>query len=155
MTDTPTIVQVSGEAKETLDVFGGVIAIHVDGADTANAYSLLQMSAPGDDLPREAFPPAHIHHQEEEAWYILEGTFRFEVGGRTFDVAPGSFVLAPRGTQHTFWATGPQRHRWLTIFSPSGMEGYFREFAHEVHQYQHASREQIQALAQKYQFEFV
>jgi mannose-6-phosphate isomerase-like protein (cupin superfamily) len=71
------------------------------------------------------------------------------------DVQPGSFVLAPRGTVHSFWATGPEPHRWLTIFSPSGMEGYFREFAHEIHQYQHAPMEQFQALARKYHFEFV
>ena len=149
------IVHGPGEAKETLELFGGVIAIAADGADTRSAYSLLQMSAPGDDLPREAFPPAHVHHQEEEGWFILEGTFRFEIDNRTFDVEPGAFVLAPRGTVHTFWAIGPQPHRWLTIFSPSGMEGYFREFAHEIHQYQHASMDQIQALARKYHFEFV
>jgi mannose-6-phosphate isomerase-like protein (cupin superfamily) len=97
-----------GQAKEILDVFGGLIAIQADGADTRNAYALLQMSAPGDSPPREAFPPQHIHHQEEEAWFILEGTFEFQVGGRSFEVGAGSFVLAPRGTAHTFRATGPQ-----------------------------------------------
>lgn len=65
--------------------------------------------------------------REEEAWFILEGTFAFQIGEGTFEVKPGSFVLAPRGTVHSFWATGPQPHRWLTIFSPSGMEGYFRD----------------------------
>lgn len=155
MTANAVVVLGPGEGKENFDVSGGIIAIQADGADTRNAYSLLHMSAPGDNLPREAFPPPHVHHQEEEAWFILEGTFEFQVDGRTFQVGSGSFVLAPRGTVHTFWATGPQPHRWLTIFSPSGMEGYFREFAHSVHLYHNASMEQIQALASKYHFEFI
>jgi mannose-6-phosphate isomerase-like protein (cupin superfamily) len=144
------------EAKEVLDVFGGRIAIEVDGADTRGAYALLQMSAPGDGVPpREAFPPAHVHHQEEEAWFILEGTFTFQIGDRTFEAGAGSFVLVPRGTVHTYWATGPQPHRWLTIFSPAGMEGYFREFAQRLHLYQSAAPDELQALARKYHLEFV
>ena len=47
------------------------------------------------------------------------------------------------------------RARWLTIFSPSGMEGCFREFAHRGHLYQTASMEEIQALARRFKFEFV
>lgn len=64
MTTDTAIVQNPGEAKESLDLFGGVIAIQADGVDTRKAYSLLQMSAPGDDLPRDAFPPPHVHHQD-------------------------------------------------------------------------------------------
>jgi mannose-6-phosphate isomerase-like protein (cupin superfamily) len=154
--ETGIVVLGPGEGKDTLDVFGGEIVIEADGADTRSAYALLQMSAPGEETPpREAFPPAHVHHQEEEGWFILEGTFVFQVGDRTFEAGAGSFVLAPRGTVHTLWATGPQPHRWLTIFSPSGMEGYFREFAHHLHLYQNASMDEIQALARKYHFEFV
>jgi mannose-6-phosphate isomerase-like protein (cupin superfamily) len=89
------------------------------------------------------------------AWFILDGTFAFEVTDRTFEIGAGAFVLAQRGTAHTLWATGPEPHRWLPIFSPSGMEGYFREFAHNLHMYQHASMEEIQSVASKYHFDFV
>jgi mannose-6-phosphate isomerase-like protein (cupin superfamily) len=144
-----------GEGKEILDIFGGLIAIEADGADTGSAYALLQMSATGENTPpREAFPPAHVHHQEEEAWFVLEGALTFQIGDRRFEAGAGSFVLAPRGTVHTFWATGTQPHRWLTIFSPSGMEGYFREFADRAQLYKSASSDEIQALTSKYRFEF-
>ena len=154
--DTAGIVFGPGEGKDVLDVFGGEVIISVDGAETQGAYALLQMHAPGDVTPpREAFPPAHVHPQDEEAWFILEGTFTFQLGERMVEVGAGSFVLAPRETVHAFWPTGPQPHRWLTIFSPSGMEGYFREFAHNLHRYQTASPAEIEALARKYHFEFV
>ena len=114
------------------------------------------MSAPGDGAPpREAFPPAHVHHREEEAWFILEGTFAFQIGDRTFEAGAGSFVLVPRGTVHTYWAIGPQSHHRLTIFSPAGTEGYFREFAQLLRQYQTAPPDELRALAGRYHLEFV
>jgi mannose-6-phosphate isomerase-like protein (cupin superfamily) len=140
-----------GEGKEVLDVFGGLIAIEADGDDTRSAYTLLQMTLPAGFTP----PPPHIHHEEEEAWFVLEGSLTFQIGERTVEAPAGSFVLVPRGTTHTFCNPGPGPAKWLTIFSPSGMEGYFREFAHRGHLYQTASMEEIQALARRFKFEFV
>jgi mannose-6-phosphate isomerase-like protein (cupin superfamily) len=140
------------EAKELLEVFGGQkIAIRADGEDTRGAYALLQMAASGNFAP----PPAHIHHQEEEGWFILEGSLQFQIGERTTLAGPGSFVLAPRGSVHSFSNPSSDPVRWLTIFSPSGMEGYFREMAHRGHIYQAASMDEIQAVARRFNFEFV
>src|SRR6266516_819551 len=44
--------------------------------------------------------PLHVHHDEHEAFYILEGTAEVHCGDEVFHVAPGSFVLLPRGIPH-------------------------------------------------------
>ena len=47
-------------------------------------------------------PPLHLHTDEDEAFYLLEGTMRFRCGEEEFDAGPGDFVFVPRGTPHAF-----------------------------------------------------
>src|SRR3712207_6769074 len=47
-------------------------------------------------------PPLHIHHREDEAWYVLDGAMTFYVGDDVLEASTGSFVFAPRGIPHTF-----------------------------------------------------
>ncbi len=46
--------------------------------------------------------PLHVHHGDDEAWYVLEGVLRFRIGDETFEAGPGGAVLAPKGTPHAF-----------------------------------------------------
>ncbi|MFZ1023354.1 MAG: cupin domain-containing protein [Thermoplasmata archaeon] len=62
--------------------------------------------------------PLHLHRIEDEAWYVLEGTLRFQFGAREFEAGPGSGVLLPHGTPHTFWNPGPGPARYLLIVGP-------------------------------------
>jgi mannose-6-phosphate isomerase-like protein (cupin superfamily) len=62
--------------------------------------------------------PLHRHRTEDEAWYVLEGVLRFQFGSREFVATPGSGVLLPRGTAHTFWNPGPESARYLIIVGP-------------------------------------
>ncbi|HUZ00378.1 MAG TPA: cupin domain-containing protein [Thermomicrobiaceae bacterium] len=55
----------------------------------------------------------HLHHDDEEAWYVLEGTLRFRTGEREFDAPAGSAVLGPRGVAHTFWNPSREPARYL------------------------------------------
>jgi mannose-6-phosphate isomerase-like protein (cupin superfamily) len=73
-------------------------------------------------------PPLHVHHREDEAFYVLAGRMTFHLGGRDVDVGPGSFVLAPRGVPHTFTVEGDEA-RILQILGPNGTEAAFRELA--------------------------
>ena len=152
MAPQDTIVTLGPDAgKEIIPSSGRGILLRADGDDTAGAYTVLEMAVPG----ATPGPPAHVRRESEEAWFVLEGMLTFQLGDQTFEASAGSFVLAPRGTVHSFRNVGPQPARWLTIFSPPGMEGYFRERAHQGLAYRTASREEIQALARKYKFEFV
>jgi quercetin dioxygenase-like cupin family protein len=68
----------------------------------------------------------HIHDAEDEAFYILDGEYRFTVADQEFLATAGSLVFIPRGTWHGF-TIGQSDARCLSIFSPGGYEEVFRE----------------------------
>jgi len=72
-------------------------------------------------------PPPHIHHREEETFYVLEGEMTFSVGHQTIKATPGTMVIVPRHTVHSFVIESEQI-RMLTLLTPAGMEGWFKEF---------------------------
>lgn len=115
-----SVVLGPGEGK-TIRVPGHPITYKAVSADTGGAYSLLEATITGDG------PPQHIHQAEEEAFYVLEGQVNILVGERTIQGTPGSFVLIPRGTVHTFFKAGTEPAKLLVIFSPPGFEQFFVE----------------------------
>jgi mannose-6-phosphate isomerase-like protein (cupin superfamily) len=62
--------------------------------------------------------PLHVHHGDDEAWYILDGTLGFRLGDREFEASAGSAVLARKGTSHTYWNAGPTEARYLLVMAP-------------------------------------
>jgi quercetin dioxygenase-like cupin family protein len=73
-------------------------------------------------------PARHLHHDQEEWFYILEGAFKFEVGLERFLLHPGDSLLAPRQVPHVWAFVGEARGRILIAFQPAGkMEAFFRE----------------------------
>ena len=88
--------------------------------DTAGAYSLMECG-----VPPGLWTPPHIHHDAEEAWYVLAGELTFRVGEEQIVAQAGSFALAPRGTVHAAGNTGTSEARYLLLFSPPGMEQFF------------------------------
>ena len=76
-------------------------------------------------------PPPHIHHREEEQFYILEGELTFQVGDLTLKASAGDFVYIPRGTIHAF-KNGPRPAKLLSICSPAGIEQFFKEVGEPV-----------------------
>jgi len=65
-------------------------------ADAAGRFAIVESLA-----FRTTEPPLHIHRNEDEAWYILDGRMTFYVGDTALEAGPGSFVFAPSGTPHT------------------------------------------------------
>jgi mannose-6-phosphate isomerase-like protein (cupin superfamily) len=61
--------------------------------------------------------PLHIHHDDDEAWYVLEGRLRFRLGNDEVDAPAGSAVYAPRGTPHTYWNPGPVPARYILVMT--------------------------------------
>jgi mannose-6-phosphate isomerase-like protein (cupin superfamily) len=90
--------------------------------DTNGAFSLLEVSA-GPDFG----PPTHIHHREDETFYILEGSFEFSLGGRTFTAGAGSLVYLPKGVAHLHHATGGAPAKALVMYVPAGIERFIAE----------------------------
>ena len=73
-------------------------------------------------------PARHLHYDQDEWFYNLEGEFKFEVGAERFHLQPGDSLLAPRQVPHVWAFVGDTRGRILVAFLPAGkMEAFFRE----------------------------
>src|SRR6266446_5474773 len=73
-------------------------------------------------------PARHLHCDQDEWFYVLEGKFQFEVGAERFRLQPGDSLLAPRRVPHVWAFVGEARGRILVAFFPAGkMEAFFRE----------------------------
>jgi quercetin dioxygenase-like cupin family protein len=99
----------------------------VTGAQNNGAYFIMEGI-----IPSGGGPPLHIHHREEESFYLLEGTLEITLGENKINAATGDFVQIPRGTVHRFQNVGSTAARMLLFFSPAGMEKYFEEVLEPV-----------------------
>jgi uncharacterized cupin superfamily protein len=62
--------------------------------------------------------PLHVHHADDEAWYVLEGELGFRLGDEEVIAQAGSAALASRGTAHTYWNAGDEEARYLLVMTP-------------------------------------
>jgi mannose-6-phosphate isomerase-like protein (cupin superfamily) len=90
--------------------------------DTKGAFTVAELTAGA-----ELGPPPHIHHHNDESFFILEGTFDFSLAGKPFSARAGDFVFLPRGVVHTHRAGGGRSARALVIQAPSGVEQFIAE----------------------------
>jgi quercetin dioxygenase-like cupin family protein len=103
---------------------GGPLTFKARGEQTNGGLTAFEnLVAPGDG------PPLHVHAKEDEAWYVLEGRFRFQLDEEIAGAPAGAFVFVPRGTRHCFQNIGDEPARILVLFTPSGMERFFDRFA--------------------------
>ncbi len=94
------------------------MTVKATAATTGGAFALLESW-----IPPGFSPPMHIHHREDEAFYVLEGELTMRCGERTFRAAAGAFVFLPRDVPHTFVVEGDVPARMRTLLSPGGGEG--------------------------------
>lgn len=81
------------------------------------------------EVPPLVDTPLHVHENEDELFYVLEGSHVFQVGDEEFRADPGGLVFAPRGVPHAQRRVVPAKGRLLVLTSPGGLEGFFRELA--------------------------
>jgi mannose-6-phosphate isomerase-like protein (cupin superfamily) len=93
-------------------------------------------------------PPTHIHHTEDEFFYVLSGEFKVKLGDRIVSAPAGSVMFVPRNTAHTFQNVGTGPGVLLIGVTPGGFEKSFEER-------QGADGETLRALAKKYNLEVV
>jgi quercetin dioxygenase-like cupin family protein len=94
----------------------------VVGEDANGAFALEELTA-----YTQFAPPPHIHHREDETYYILEGEFEFLADGRAFTASPGSVVYMPRGRLHMHKNAGDTPARALVLVTPAGTERLVEE----------------------------
>ena len=72
--------------------------------------------------PGRGGPPSHVHEDEDDAFFILEGELTFVVSGEELRAPAGTFVLVPPGTEHTFANGGTAPVRMLNLHAPAGFD---------------------------------
>ena len=78
----------------------------------------------------EWIAPLHVHHADDEAWYVLEGVLRFRLGDETFEAGPGAAVSACKGTPHAYGNARPGHPaRYLLV-----MTAKIRALVQELHE---------------------
>lgn len=93
--------------------------------ETDGAWSLFESL-----VPAGFGVPLHLHHGQEEWFWILQGEFEFEVGGALNRLGPGMSQFAPRRVPHRWRKTREADGRMLILVQPSaGMEDFFDRFA--------------------------
>ena len=104
----------------------GQLTFKARGVETGGALTLFEtVVAPGEG------PPLHIHVDDDEFIYVLEGQLRFRLGDAVQEAPAGSFVFIPKGLAHTWQNAGDSSARFLVGFAPAapGMERFFERTA--------------------------
>ena len=106
---------------EAFWLLGMLQTIKISREDTGGAYGLVEVV-----VPEGLGSPWHVHPEEDEWFYVLEGAITFWVGDARLCLGAGSFAFGPKGVPHTFYAeTGGARA--LVGFAPMQFEGFQRE----------------------------
>jgi quercetin dioxygenase-like cupin family protein len=119
---TPPIAPIAygpGEG-EALWAFGGLATIKSTSATTGGSVMVSEQLA-----PRGVGSPLHVHHREDEWFYVLDGEVTFWVGGEVIVAPAGSFVFGPRDVPHTFLVSSDEA-RFLLVTEPGGFEDFMR-----------------------------
>ena len=96
---------------------GTLVHIRASTAETNGAFTLIEQLAPA------GFgPPLHVHHIEDELFYVLEGAVRFRCGDRDVRVESGGTLFLPKGVPHAFRVEGTEAARLLQFTSPGGFD---------------------------------
>ena len=114
-------VTVAPDGGERLSWMGEPTLLKITGTQTENRYAMAEIITTPDGLV-----PLHVHHREDEAFYVLDGEVTFTIGDDTFDTGPGGFAFGPRDIPHRYTVQTPVA-RMLMVFSPAGFEGFIRE----------------------------
>jgi quercetin dioxygenase-like cupin family protein len=122
MTDFLLVPPGGGEELTVRD--GSTLLFKAIGASTGGSFSLHERQVP----PGGRRPPAHVHPDRTEAFWVLDGEAEFELDGELVTAVAGGFVLVPGGVTHTFGASATGPAHLLVLHAPA-LDDYFRALA--------------------------
>ncbi len=96
--------------------FGSLAVIKATAADTGGQMAIIEITE-----PPGAEAPLHVHHREDEGFWLLEGSATFKVGDATIEAEAGDYLFGPRDIPHGY-TVGDAGCRMLFILTPGGME---------------------------------
>jgi quercetin dioxygenase-like cupin family protein len=103
--------------------FAALAEFRVTAEQTGGALSIIEVTE-----PPNMDGPLHVHYNDDEGFFILDGDATFEVGDTTIHGSAGDFVWGPRGIPHRY-STGDAGCRMLFVMTPGGLEELIREMS--------------------------
>lgn len=139
------------DQSRSIDLGGAQVTIRVPGEATGGAYALLEY-CPGPG----AGAGLHVHHREEETFYILDGEMTFQLDQEQHQAGAGAIVRIPKGLRHAFRNTTDAPARMLIMLTPAGLEHFFEDLAALLAAHPDGpSAQDLRRLADKYQVDFL
>lgn len=118
-----TPIALAPDAGEALWFLGSLVIVKAGTHSTRGGVSVLEHLSPGGPGS-----PLHVHHRDDEWFYVLDGELTFWVGGDVVEAPAGSFVYGPRDVPHTFVVASEQA-RFLMVTEPAGLDAFVRTLA--------------------------
>ena len=112
-----------GEGLKLMSGPGRDLIFKVAGDDTAGAFDFFTVGV----APMSG-PPLHVHHIQEEAIFILKGSYKVRVGDEIFRCEEGGFVYMPKGLPHAFFNLTAEAGEIIVVYTPGGGHKFYEEF---------------------------
>lgn len=114
-------------------VNSNILDVKISGKDTDGALAVFEQTS----LSQGKGTPLHIHHFQDEIFYVIEGSYKFQVGNDTFDLTAGDSIFLPRKMAHA-WTQVSEKGKMIVTMQPAGkLEEFFVTMAaldHEPNQ---------------------
>ena len=94
--------------------------------------------------------PLHLHRNDDEAWYVLEGRLCVRMGEDVVEANAGSGVSVPRGTPHTYWNPDEGPVRYLLVLTPN-----IHELIKDIHAMSERTPEAVRAVFERHDSELL
>jgi mannose-6-phosphate isomerase-like protein (cupin superfamily) len=94
--------------------------------------------------------PLHLHRNDDEAWYVLEGRLCVQVGEEIVEANAGSAVCVPRGTPHTYWNPDEGPVRYLLV-----MTANIHALIQDIHAMKERTSEAMRAVFESHDSELL
>lgn len=102
-------------------VNSNILDVKVSGKDTDGALAIFEQTS----LSQGKGTPLHIHHTQDEIFYVLKGTYYFQVGDEKFSLSEGDSIFLPRKVPHA-WTQVSKKGKMEVILQPAGkLEDFF------------------------------
>jgi quercetin dioxygenase-like cupin family protein len=126
---TPSLQPYVNTREDTAFRFLGLPTLMRSTSETTNgAFGLMEHWS----MPPGFASPYHVHHLEDEAFYVLEGEIAFVCDGKWIKGGPGAYVFGPREIPHGFKVIGTTPARMLLMCAPAGFERFILELSEDL-----------------------
>ena len=140
---------VLSEQGKRQNVLGDNQRVLLTGKDTCGAYALIEdLNHPGMGIP------LHLHRNEDEMFYVVDGQVEFQISGEILKANAGSTVHIRRDTPHAFTIIGDVPAKMVIMLIPAGLENYFDELS-QLPSDEPPNMEKVMEISARYGIEFL